>query len=547
MSALYFTVTVFSTVGFGDITPVTDPAWVEVGPDAVDLIFIVVVVRLIRNVQATSAHRSVRSDSRNWPSSSADRRHATGDDECSIEPSAALVLIRRSKQQRLAILLAMAMFVLVVDTSLMNVSISSVVHDLDTTVERGPVRDRPRGAGVGGVHPHRQQGRRPDRAQAGLRPRPARLCDRRAGHGARTEPDRRSSSSGRSSAASAPSLLLPAMQSLIHGNFEGAAQKKAYALVGASAAIAAAVGPLLGGFITTYLSWRVGFPLEARDHRRRPIRHQAGSRRALHRRPAHRRGRRRALGARHGRHRAQHPGVAGGRRGCRRCSLVRRRSRARPAFVSGWCRRKRRGKPTLIDPDLFKSKVFRLRDHRTDAPTDRVRRHDDRAPDLPADGARVQRNAGRTFARSAVADDVRDCARSPDGKPGHGDQEASSAWASLWTWPASCCCFPSCPGRAPGWYLVVPLMIARVRARAPGLAAEQLHARADIRRAGERSCRRELRGGIVRTLVRACIRRRHHAGDAVVHLHQHGGIEHCASAGRTAAGRARRSITTRRS
>src|SRR3954462_9021638 len=35
---------------------------------------------------------------------------------------------------RLALLLAMAMFVLVVDTSLMNVSISSVVRDLDTTV-----------------------------------------------------------------------------------------------------------------------------------------------------------------------------------------------------------------------------------------------------------------------------------------------------------------------------------------------------------------------------------------------------------------------------
>ena len=52
------------------------------------------------------------------------------------------------------------------------------------------------------------------------------------------------------------------MQSLIHGNFEGAAQKKAYALVGAAAAIAAAVGPLLGGFITTYLSWRIGFLLE---------------------------------------------------------------------------------------------------------------------------------------------------------------------------------------------------------------------------------------------------------------------------------------------
>ena len=58
------------------------------------------------------------------------------------------------------------------------------------------------------------------------------------------------------------SLLLPAMQSLIHGNFEGAPRKKAYALVGAAAAIAAAVGPLLGGFVTTYLSWRVGFGLE---------------------------------------------------------------------------------------------------------------------------------------------------------------------------------------------------------------------------------------------------------------------------------------------
>jgi MFS family permease len=59
------------------------------------------------------------------------------------------------------------------------------------------------------------------------------------------------------------SLLLPAMQSLIHGNFAGAAQKRVYAMVGASAAIAAAVGPLLGGFITTFLSWRVGFLLEA--------------------------------------------------------------------------------------------------------------------------------------------------------------------------------------------------------------------------------------------------------------------------------------------
>ena len=36
--------------------------------------------------------------------------------------------------RRLAILLAMAMFVLVIDTSMMNVSISAVVRDLGTTV-----------------------------------------------------------------------------------------------------------------------------------------------------------------------------------------------------------------------------------------------------------------------------------------------------------------------------------------------------------------------------------------------------------------------------
>src|SRR6186713_1216648 len=42
--------------------------------------------------------------------------------------------VESSGDKLVAILLAMAMFVLVVDTSLMNVSISAVVHDLDTTV-----------------------------------------------------------------------------------------------------------------------------------------------------------------------------------------------------------------------------------------------------------------------------------------------------------------------------------------------------------------------------------------------------------------------------
>jgi len=41
---------------------------------------------------------------------------------------------QQSGSPRLALLLAAAMFVLVVDTSLTNVSISAVVKDLDTTV-----------------------------------------------------------------------------------------------------------------------------------------------------------------------------------------------------------------------------------------------------------------------------------------------------------------------------------------------------------------------------------------------------------------------------
>jgi EmrB/QacA subfamily drug resistance transporter len=257
---------------------------------------------------------------------------------------------------RLAILLAMAMFVLVVDTSLMNVSISSVVRDLDTTVSGvqsaialealvsaafiligskvGDLIGRKRayvlgllGYAIGALSMALAQGLTAIIVFWAIV----------GGLGA--------------------SLLLPAMQSLIHGNFTGAAQKKAYALVGAAAAMAAAVGPLLGGFITTYLSWRVAFLLEdvviaivligirlVRDVPYTGPRRVDGVGALLS-----------VLGM---------GGIVLGilvwqEGGESVAALLAIGAIALGALVYWLVRRKRQGKPTLLDPDLFQSKIFR--------------------------------------------------------------------------------------------------------------------------------------------------------------------------------------------
>jgi MFS family permease len=51
-------------------------------------------------------------------------------------------------------------------------------------------------------------------------------------------------------------LILPAIVALVAGNFAPARRPAAYGLVAAAGAIAVAVGPLIGGFCTTYFSWR---------------------------------------------------------------------------------------------------------------------------------------------------------------------------------------------------------------------------------------------------------------------------------------------------
>jgi LPXTG-motif cell wall-anchored protein len=164
--------------------------------------------------------------------------------------------------RRMGIFLAAAMFVFVIDTSFMNVSISAVVHDLDTTVsgvqaavaiealvsasfiligsKLGDLFGRKRAYVVGLLF--YIVGALAMVFAQGL---PAIIVFWAVigGLGA--------------------SLYLPAMQSLIHGNFEGKARAAVFALVGAAGAIAAAIGPLVGGFVTTVLSWRVGFAIEA--------------------------------------------------------------------------------------------------------------------------------------------------------------------------------------------------------------------------------------------------------------------------------------------
>ena len=54
-------------------------------------------------------------------------------------------------------------------------------------------------------------------------------------------------------------LVLPAMAALIAGNYEGSERKVAYAVIGGVAGAGIAIGPILGGWATTELSWRIVF------------------------------------------------------------------------------------------------------------------------------------------------------------------------------------------------------------------------------------------------------------------------------------------------
>ena len=154
--------------------------------------------------------------------------------------------------------LAMAQFVMVLDQSVMNVSISTLVDDFDTTVTTiqsvitlycltmamfmltggkiGDIIGRRRGFTIGlmiyGL----------GSLITALAPTVAILTlgwSILEGLGA--------------------ALVMPALVALIAGNYEGKERNVAYAVIGGVAGAGIAIGPILGGWATTELSWRIVF------------------------------------------------------------------------------------------------------------------------------------------------------------------------------------------------------------------------------------------------------------------------------------------------
>lgn len=159
---------------------------------------------------------------------------------------------------RVILILSAAQFILVLDTTVMNVSISNVVADLNTTVERvqlaitaymlvmastmllggklGDVWGRRRAFRIGLVVFALGSG------LTAIAPNFAWLLigwSLIEGLGA--------------------AVLVPALVALIAANYEGKSRAVAYGIIGGVAAAGAAAGPLIGGAVTTAISWRVVF------------------------------------------------------------------------------------------------------------------------------------------------------------------------------------------------------------------------------------------------------------------------------------------------
>src|SRR5436309_11863456 len=156
------------------------------------------------------------------------------------------------------IILASAQFVMVLDSSVMNVSISQIVEDLNTTVtgvqsaitmytlvmaafmlvgaKLGDILGRDRAFGLGlavyGL----------GSAITSISPNLAVLLVGWSGI-----------------EGLGAVLVIPAIAALTAANYEGKARAFAYSMIGGAAGAAIAAGPLIGGYVTTTWSWRYVF------------------------------------------------------------------------------------------------------------------------------------------------------------------------------------------------------------------------------------------------------------------------------------------------
>ncbi len=164
-------------------------------------------------------------------------------------------------QRRLRLVLPLAIFIVVIDTTIMNVSIGAVVDDLDTDI--GGVQSAIAlyslvmasflltGAKLGDI-----LGRR--RAFAG-----GLVLYGIGSTGTALAFDLRSLIVFWSVIEGlGAALLFPTVQALVRTHFEGLERVKLYALIGSTVGAGAAVGPVVGGVLTTLLTWRMAFVLE---------------------------------------------------------------------------------------------------------------------------------------------------------------------------------------------------------------------------------------------------------------------------------------------
>jgi MFS family permease len=166
-----------------------------------------------------------------------------------------------NRARLILVLLAMAQFVMVIDSTVMNVSIVSLVNDLDATVTQiqsavtfftlvmaaamisggklGDILGRRNAFRLGLLIYAAGSGLTAVATNIGMLFLGWSLLE---GLGA--------------------ALIMPTIAALVAGNFEGRARAAAYAVIASSASAAATLGPLIGGAVTTALSWRWVFAAE---------------------------------------------------------------------------------------------------------------------------------------------------------------------------------------------------------------------------------------------------------------------------------------------